>query len=155
MKKGFTLIETVIYLALFAILVAGFFTAAYAILESQNRVREKVIADGEANFVMGKITWALEGGISIIDPSLGNTSTKLVVSKTSLPGGESPLTFNLLIGAILLSRGGGVGIPLTNSAVPISNLSFSYLSDVGGEKYVLVKFEADKKLYERKFYLGN
>ena len=55
MKKGFTLIETIVYLALFTLIIGGLFVAAYALIESVGRNQTKAIVQEEKGFLVGKI----------------------------------------------------------------------------------------------------
>src|SRR5581483_3447430 len=78
---GFTLIEVVVYLALFAILFGGAVLAAYNIVESSGRNQSKADIQQEGEFIIGKINWALSGAASVSSPGAGLSSTILSVVK--------------------------------------------------------------------------
>ncbi|MEK7606236.1 MAG: prepilin-type N-terminal cleavage/methylation domain-containing protein [Patescibacteria group bacterium] len=59
-KSGFTLLETIIYFALFGFLIIGGFLAAYQIIESSHRIADKTAREAEADFILRKIDWVLE-----------------------------------------------------------------------------------------------
>ena len=58
---GFTLIEVLVYLALFAVIIGGGMVAVYQIIESTNKTNDKVVIQEDANFLLRKLDWALTG----------------------------------------------------------------------------------------------
>ena len=48
--QGFTLIETIIYLALFSIIIGGGMVSAYQIIQSTNASHEKITVQEETGF---------------------------------------------------------------------------------------------------------
>ena len=63
MKKefaGLTLIETIIYLALFTIIIGGSLIAVYQILQASTQSQEYALIEEEGNFLMGKLVWAID-----------------------------------------------------------------------------------------------
>ena len=83
MRKGFTLVETLVYLALYAILVGGALAAAYSIFESQARNETAAIIEEEGVFLIGKIDWALSGADSVQSPSISGSTLSLTRSDGS------------------------------------------------------------------------
>ena len=57
--RGFTLIEVIIYLALFSILMAGSLSAAFALCESGGHERTRALVLEEGNFIISKTEWEL------------------------------------------------------------------------------------------------
>src|SRR5213078_842008 len=78
MQKGFTLIETLVYLALFAIMIGGIVAASYLLFESSNRNQTKAMMQEEKNFILGKINYALSGAKSASVFGTSLTVTKYV-----------------------------------------------------------------------------
>ncbi len=60
MKRGFTLIETLIYIALFALLIGGGISSAFSLIASSDRIGTQAMLEEEGNFLLAKIGWALE-----------------------------------------------------------------------------------------------
>jgi len=77
--RGFTLIEALVYLGLFALLIGGTFTGAFNVIESSGRNQAHAMMQEEGNFIVGKINWALSGASTISQPA--TTGSKLTVSK--------------------------------------------------------------------------
>jgi type II secretory pathway pseudopilin PulG len=64
-KGGFTLLETLIYIALFTVLMTSGFVAVYDLMQSAGSLGDKTRTQEEGNFVLRKISW----GLSSLDPS--------------------------------------------------------------------------------------
>jgi prepilin-type N-terminal cleavage/methylation domain-containing protein len=129
-KKGFTLIEVIIYIALFSILLGTGFAAAYQLITGSSSLSAKNITVEEGDFILRKISWALTGAQSINTPSSGTPlSDTLVVNKYD----GSTVTFRLRDNKIEMkeSAGDDIFIPITTENVFVSNLQFNYLSQNG------------------------
>lgn len=59
--NGFTLIETIIYIALFSLLMGTAFVTAFQLIDNSGKLSAKNTIQEEGNFVMRKINWALTG----------------------------------------------------------------------------------------------
>ena len=125
-NSGFTLIETLIYLALFGILVAGIGAATYAIVESAGRDQTRVTSQEEAGFLLGKLNWALSGASSITV-----TASSLTVNKFSFA--SNPLVFDLSANKLRLKEGAGTATDLNSDAVKVINLAFTDIPAAGGK----------------------
>jgi prepilin-type N-terminal cleavage/methylation domain-containing protein len=128
-NRGFTLLETMIYLALFGIIIAGGMVATYQIIEGTDATNNQVILQEEANFLLRKIDWALTGVTSITTPTTSSSSnTTLLVTKNIILGGVSTptqLTFSLSSGVLSLQeqpqgQAAGPVMPLNSSNASIS-----------------------------------
>ncbi len=75
LTRGFTLIETIIYLALFSILMGGAVVTAYNLFESSSRAHTIAMIQEEGDFLLGKVDWMLYGAEAITAPSAGTTCT--------------------------------------------------------------------------------
>ncbi len=126
-KKGFTLIETLVYTALFAILLGGAVVVAYTIFESAGRSQGREILQQEGDFLIGKIEWALSGVDYINQPPDENPLNTLQVTKyggSSITINTSPdCSGNTVTEDIFLQKGTSC-LQLNNSNVEISNLIF-------------------------------
>lgn len=124
---GFTLIEAVVYLGLFAILMGGMVTAAYSVFESSDHDQTKIMIQEEGDFLVAKINWALSGGKEAYSPQPWILSVNkydglnVVISTLDNCSGDS--TSN-----IFLKRGADC-FQLNNSNVQVSNLVFIHNSD--------------------------
>lgn len=66
MDRGFTLIETLIYLAMLSLIYMGLFVSIFAIFEGMGRDAAKNMLQNEGFFLLAKIDWAMNGAESIV-----------------------------------------------------------------------------------------
>lgn len=115
MSRGFTLIETLVYLALFALIIGGLVSAAYLLFESSGRNQTKAMLQEEQNFIMAKIGWAMNNA-----SAASVSGSTLTISKYSGPN-------------IVIDKSGDNvrmdGTVLNNTNVTVDDLSFV---NVGG-----------------------
>ena len=84
-KKGFTLIETVIYLALFSIVIGGALAATTLLFEGAGRNTTEARLEEEGNFMLEKIAYdKSQEMISDTDYLQGLTDPSIVVSTSSI-----------------------------------------------------------------------
>ncbi len=115
-QKGFTLLETLIYITLFTVIIGGGIVAVYQIIQSTDASYSHIILQEEANFLFRKIDWAATGADSI---NVG--SSTLEVSKPS-----TTLTFAQEGDNLTLQ-----GIPLNSESIIVSSVSFVKTDPVG------------------------
>lgn len=111
-KKGFTLIEVIVYLALFAILMAGSLETAFNLFESGGHNAAKAMLAEEGSFVIAKIQWQLSGATAVTTPPLNASAGMLGVNKAT---GTATLDLSTLVGG----------------RVTMSNVSFYHAAAVG------------------------
>lgn len=144
-QKGFTLVETLMYIALFSVVITGIVMSSYPLITGTERLSQRVTAESEAMFVLHKIGSALSSASSL-SVSGGNTLTV-----TPLSG--SPYSFSLN-GAFVEKN----GIPLSVSRVTFSNFSVSAISDppagAGNVPHtVTVSFDADEQSFSQTYHV--
>ena len=126
-KKGFTLIETVIYIALFTILMGGALITSYNLIEGSESAQVKATIQEEGNFVLRKLNWALSGLSSVNTPTFGY-SENLGVTKI----GPVQIDVRLEAGNIEIREGSGPYVPITTANVEVSTLQFHFLPGGAG-----------------------
>lgn len=117
-NRGFTLIETLVYLALYSIIMTGALVSVYAIFNSSARNQTKAMVQEEGSFLVGKIDWALHGAADIslpADNTLGNT---LSVTKYDTTIGN-PVVIVLSGTDLVITRGTNPSEILNNSNVRV------------------------------------
>lgn len=118
--RAFTIIETIVYLALFSILMGGAVVAAFQIFESASREQTHSILQEEGNFIMGKINWAISGAQSVSSPGGGVYGSQLSVNKvTGLDSSGQPIISTVVISI------SGTDITIQDGAVPVQTLNNS------------------------------
>lgn len=115
--RGFTLIETILYIALFAMLMSGAVVAAYNLLEGGNRNKTAIGIQEEGTFINRKIHWALTGASNAVVSGGGNT---LTITRPDL-GAQSPLVIYGNGTTVTIARGAtGLEVALNSERYPVS-----------------------------------
>lgn len=127
-RRGFTLIETVIYLGLFSMVMSMSLVVFYQILGSENQHRDRVEVDAEANFMMQKIQWALTGAQTINQPGLNATGSTLSVNKFNYS--QNPVVLDLDSRSLRITKGGSNPVLLGSGRVSVNQLTFEHLPAV-------------------------
>src|SRR3990167_3217099 len=112
-SRGFTLIEALIYTALFSFIIGGAILAVYSILDGSARTDAALTRDADARFFLQKIAWVMNDASNIFSPTSGNDSESLSVVK-SVAGTPTLITIDLTSGRIFMTRDVGPEIPLTS-----------------------------------------
>lgn len=136
MKKGFTLIETIIYIALLAFLMGAGISTAFFVIDSSQKNKSDVNEQAEGNFILRKLDWALTGATDV-----SASGTTLTVTKT---GGPYVFTYD---GTKFLRLG---GINLNSSLVTVSGVVYSV---TGTPKKVTADFIVNGKAFSMTKYL--
>lgn len=146
-SSGFTLIETLLYIGLLGIILGGFIETAYQIIESSNRIREKVYILEETNFMLRKMSFLLNGAVSIAKPDAGDSGPIL---KIEAGGSHITVSFDSAIKQVSIKRDISPVNVLNSDFFLIENLLFEHVVKNGkdmikatltiqGEEYKLIK----------------
>lgn len=133
-EAGFTLMELMVYIALFSLFFVGSVSAAFNIFESSGRNQTKAMIQEEGDFLIAKINWALSSDEAVNMPLTGSIGSILSVNKlmgvTVVPIEIKPDP----LGAnnITIARNANPPQTLNNSNVEISTLIFDHKSASGG-----------------------
>lgn len=125
-EKGFTLLEAIIYIALFSLLLGGMMPAAFQLFRSGSRNMTAYAIQEEAAFIDRKIYWALSGASGAASPSPG----ELVITRFD-SGENGPLTFAAEGTAMTLARGRGRAVALNTDAFPVTDVVFAVQPSFG------------------------
>lgn len=121
MSRGFSLIETIIYIALLALLMSGAIVTVYQITQSSYLVGEKNVVQEEGHFVLRKIEEAFSGAQ---DVSTSGSGCGGVLSVTQYDGDVLTFSRDNSTDMIMLDRNGAGGNELTTENVQANCLSF-------------------------------
>jgi len=151
---GFTLIETIIYIALLSFIMTGSLLAAHNIIESSRKLEAKVVANTEGEFILKKIDWALNGAQTIYAPASGATGTLLSVDKPSLSASENPLVFYASSSAVEMTRGSNPANLLSTENAKIGDLIFEHIPpDAEKPRAIKVTFTLSDLAFEMTRYV--
>lgn len=152
--RGFTLVETLIYLALFSLLMSGAVVGSYNLLEGGSRNKIAVGIQEEGIFLNRKINWALTNASAV---SASSGGTRLTITRPDL-GSQSPLIITGTGTKIILKRGASVPIELNSDRYvvtgPASGKLFSVQSAASGRPpSVTISFEIQGKPFMCRTYV--
>ena len=160
-NSGFTLLEAIIYIALFSILFTGIFISIYPILTGAESMTENVAADSETAFILSKINYALNNTITSATGVVTTPNThELVLSQgssekyrfaTATTGcSPGPIVCRLLT----MSKNGGAAVPLNGSRVRITTFNVAKTAPSGGAPgYLDVTIVANGATTTARYYL--
>lgn len=124
MNRGFTLIETIIYIALLGLLMGGGVVVAYQLLQGTGTVDTKNTVQEEGNFVLAKMRYAL-GSASGVD----SVSGALEINRY----GNPQVRVRRSVDALEFSEdGGGSYLPITTENVTVSDFALTILPPASG-----------------------
>src|SRR6185369_4359810 len=108
-KRGFTLIETIVYLALFSILMFGIISSVYVLFENGDRNETKAMLQEEKAYLVGKINWAMSGAQTVVTPGANRSGPSLNVVKydgtpVTITLSGNNMTFATTSGAVVLNN---------------------------------------------------
>ena len=129
-RAGFTLLETIIYIALLAILIGGGMIGVFNILEGSGRTRQAMYREQEAYFIFRKIDAVISEATDITFPSLDT-----LVAQTD----DGTVTIQLSDEQIQLVRGGNP-YPLNDLLIPVADLNFDWN---GASSTIITTFTLD------------
>jgi hypothetical protein len=128
--KGFTLMETLIYIALFTLIIFSGFVTAFELLKGSETLSAKKVLIEESSFLKQKLERALSDVGVLSLPSLGvpNTDT---LSLTNTDG--DLLDIRLNAGKVEIRHGGVQHeyLPLNTDNTSATALNFEYVPEVG------------------------
>jgi hypothetical protein len=120
--RAFTLVEVMIYIALFGMLVGGAVVSAYQVLSGGARNQRSIEIQEEGTFIHRKINW-----------EVAQANTASVVSDTLVlePG---HVVFAEDAGRMTIARGASsVALPISSESVVLASTTFAVTPGVGGK----------------------
>lgn len=138
LKSGISLIETVVYIAIFSLFVVALAQFSTTLTSTRMYTQSVLEVNNQGSQVMRLITQTLRNGSSVNNPTIGNTSSILsVVAHSPM---IDPTVFSLSDGVIYITEGSMSPIALTNNKVVVSDLVFSNFSRIGAPSIIKVTF---------------
>lgn len=138
LQKGVSLVETIIYVAIFSIFVVGLAQFSSTLSVARLHTQGVLEVNDQGSQALRLITQTLRNGSSVNNPTIGSTGTSLSID-TGVPA-TNPTVFSESGGVLYINEGGGLNIALTNNKVLVSNLSFSNLSRPSTPNIIKVSF---------------
>ena len=126
LRKGFTLIEVLIYIALLAVMLLGMVQLTASVLDLRGRVQNAKVLEENLRHALTRITAQVRHADDITLPLAGAADT---LALTMLDPALDPTTFTVDGGAITIRQGATApAIPLTSSEIEVTSLTFSRIA---------------------------
>ena len=137
-KKGFTLVEVLLSVAIFSVIIVAFIGMLVVILQIQAQSSSSQAVNQESQFLLQKMQYYVESASIINIPTSTVTSTlQFSVASSSL----DPSYIKLSSGTVYLQQtGSGPLLALTSPKVTVSNLSFTRNANPPGHDAVSISF---------------
>lgn len=137
-KRGFTLIEMLLYVAIFTIFVGSLFSFLTMMTSSRLNNQYLLEVNNQGNQAIRVITQTIRNANSINSPGISGSASSL--SLETVNSATNPTVFSSSGGVLYITEGSGSPIALTNDKVSISNLLFLNLSKVNTPGSIQVRF---------------
>jgi len=121
-EQGFTLIETIIYIGLLALIIiflAAFFQQSILI---KAKINERLENLDNAQYAMDRISWYLQNSIKVKEPLSGQSSNQLVID--TLVTEKNPVEFFVEEGQLKMRLIDEPALSLTNKRLEVKELKF-------------------------------
>ncbi|MCX6744994.1 MAG: prepilin-type N-terminal cleavage/methylation domain-containing protein [Candidatus Parcubacteria bacterium] len=122
-NQGFTLIETIIYIGLLAVIIVfliSFFAQATFI---KGKINERLDNLDNAQYALERMTWYLQNSIEVTEPLAGQSSKQLMAN--SLVSEKNPIKFFVEAKQLKMQIADGQAINLTNNRLDVDDISFT------------------------------
>ena len=137
-QRGISLVETIVYVAIFSIFVTGLAQFATTLSSTRLHMQGVLEVNDQGSQAIKLITQTLRNGSSVTSPSIGDSTNSLnLVTDTTM---TSPTTFSLNSGVLYITEGTGSPVAMTNNKVVVSDLVFLNLSRPDTPDIVKISF---------------
>lgn len=129
-QKGFTLLETLIYIAILSVVI--FSIVGYSLSLSGARNKNYSVQNVQANSrtALSIIGQKIRASSSVITPTYGTSSNQLVLD---MPGASPNIIFSVSNGRLVMSEVGNPDVFITDNRIIVSNFVFTNMA-ASGEK---------------------
>ncbi len=146
-KKGFTLVELLLYMGIFSILLTVTLQMFGSVFELQLESQAKSSVDVDGKFIVNRFNYDVSRASSIVQPAIVGASG----SALTIVVNNQNLTYSLGNGEINLSNAStGTTDQLNSTETTASNLSFIRLEGAAGKDLIQMSFTLTSEVTQRK-----
>lgn len=150
-NKGFTMMETLIYIALFGIIMSGAVVGTYNLMEGGNRNIDSTKIEEEGTFINRKLGWALSKATDAT-VSGGGSTIKIFRNDgidVTFSGDGEDITITRTVGGV-----SGVANPLNNDRFKVTDVHFDFTAGANGRPAsISASFSVGQKTFTYKNYI--
>jgi type II secretory pathway pseudopilin PulG len=146
-KRGFTIVELVIYMGIFSVLLLVFVEMFATLVNKQLETEALSNVQQDANFLLSRFSYDFSQAKSIALPAAPSTPSASLL----LLIGANPLSYVLSSGNLISSQSGVLN-QLNSSETTISNLTFQRLGIGNSSDVVQIKCDITSKAKKQSGY---
>ena len=130
-KKGFSLVEIIIYISLLAILTGAITWSIASILHSYNRMKDARAVENSAMASMDRMVKEIRNSksVDLVHTATSTANGYLTLNDFDSNGNSETIKFYLLNNRIFVDQNGSQMGPLTLESITVSSLVFRYFTN--------------------------
>lgn len=136
-RQGFTLLELIVFVAIFSFTIVGFISILVSITKVQVKQGAAAEVSQQSQYVLQTLQYYVERS-SLIEADANTASSSVKLRMTS--SAEDPTLIFTSGTTVYVKVGAGADLPLTSSRVAVSNLSFIKKSNSPAKDSVSLSF---------------
>lgn len=133
-----SLIELLLYMAVFSMIVLVISSFLFSILRSQTKNQTIAEVEQQGVLAMERITQLIRNAEGINSPSIGESDSEISIDMSE--AGLDPTIINLSGDTLYMKEGAGSPIELTNSNIIVTDLTFFNLSRSDAPGNIRIEF---------------
>lgn len=140
-KKGFTLLEVMLYVFIFSLLGVAMFQFSNISVRANAYSQSVAELESQGSAVMLKIITAINNAPAsngINYPGLGQSATSLSLVSTATA--TNPIIFAMGTSSLIIKQGSGPALDLTSNKIKVSNLKFTNFGRANTSGVIQIKF---------------
>lgn len=141
-STGYTLIELLLYISLTGILLLSLVTFFGMSVDARVKTQTVTEVDQQGAAIMEYMQQTVRNATAITAPTAGTSAASLTVTVPT--ASLSPTVFNLSGTTLQVKEGTAAAIPLTNSDVRLTALTFTNVSRGGTDGAVRISFTLER-----------
>jgi len=138
MKKGYSLIELLLYVGLSATIISAITVFFYFVSFTKTKIQTISEVENEGQTVVEIISQNIRNAKKVNLPNLGESGA--VLSLQAANPDEDPIVFSLEAGRIKMQKGGSIEFFLTSDRLEVLNLTFRNLSNATSKATIRAEF---------------
>ena len=138
-KKGFTIVELLIYMAILSVLLVMLTDVFSSIVNVRIESEATSAVEQDGDYILSRFMYDIPRATSITAPSLGSTASTLEIVINSVTN-----TYSLSGGDLQINNSNGAD-QLNGLHTTVSNLSFKQVGKVGGTNSIQITYTITSK----------
>ncbi len=148
-NSGFSLMSTVVYIAIISSVMTSFVFFVLAISDTRNKNYAVQEVQSNARIILNFISQNIRLADDVITPSESNSSNSL---ELDMPDTGDNMIFSLNNGVLEVTEGGEPPVAISSSRVNIMNLNFTNLAEINYKDNIKIDMDIKYNSFGSKSY---